>query len=107
MTITALSITNRFTILVRGRGFEPPSPCERYHLKVVRLPISPPAQDITKILNYLKKFVQCCFHENSKEKIKSLDPHLREDDRKKLFSHKIKIFSLQYEFYLASTADVF
>src|SRR6516225_7323911 len=24
------------------RGFEPPCPCGRYHLKVVRLPISPP-----------------------------------------------------------------
>ena len=28
--------------LVPRRGFEPPSPCERYHLKVVRLPVSPP-----------------------------------------------------------------
>ncbi len=30
--------------LVRRRGLEPPSPCGRYHLKVVRLPISPPAR---------------------------------------------------------------
>ena len=28
---------------VRGRGLEPPCPNGRYHLKVVRLPISPPA----------------------------------------------------------------
>ena len=26
---------------VHERGLEPPSPCGRYHLKVVRLPISP------------------------------------------------------------------
>jgi hypothetical protein len=32
----------RFFALVPERGFEPPCPCERYHLKVVRLPISPP-----------------------------------------------------------------
>ena len=31
------------SMCVRGRGFEPPSPCGRYHLKVVRLPVSPPA----------------------------------------------------------------
>ena len=30
---------------VRGRGLEPPCPCGRYHLKVVRLPISPPARN--------------------------------------------------------------
>ena len=30
-------------ILVRERGLEPPCHCWRYHLKVVRLPISPPA----------------------------------------------------------------
>ena len=29
--------------LVRGTGFEPASPYGRYHLKVVRLPVSPPA----------------------------------------------------------------
>ncbi len=29
--------------VVRRRGLEPPSPYGRYHLKVVRLPISPPA----------------------------------------------------------------
>ncbi len=29
---------------MRERGLEPPRPCERYHLKVVRLPVSPPAQ---------------------------------------------------------------
>ncbi len=29
---------------VPRRGLEPPSPCGRYHLKVVRLPISPPGQ---------------------------------------------------------------
>ena len=46
-------------LLVRGRGFEPPSPYGRYHLKVVRLPVSPPAQCI-KILDYLEIFVQ--FH---------------------------------------------
>ena len=34
----ALSLT------VPRRGLEPPSPCGRYHLKVVRLPISPPGQ---------------------------------------------------------------
>ena len=28
--------------MVRGRGFEPPSSCERYHLKVVRLPFRHP-----------------------------------------------------------------
>ena len=33
---------NKFTSVRRG-GLEPPSPCGRYHLKVVRLPISPPA----------------------------------------------------------------
>ena len=38
---------------VRGRGLEPPRPCERYHLKVVRLPVSPPAH--VPIL-YLKKY---------------------------------------------------
>ncbi len=34
------------TQFVRRRGFEPPSPCGRYHLKVVRLPISPPARPV-------------------------------------------------------------
>ena len=31
------------SVLVRGRGFEPPSPCGRIHLKDMRLPVSPPA----------------------------------------------------------------
>lgn len=31
---------------VRGRGLEPPCPCGRYHLKVVRLPVSPPAHSL-------------------------------------------------------------
>ena len=44
---------------MRRRGFEPPSPCGRYHLKVVRLPISPPArvsntQHHTTVLNKKK-----------------------------------------------------
>jgi hypothetical protein len=34
----------RLYFFVPGRGLEPPSPCGRYHLKVVRLPISPPGQ---------------------------------------------------------------
>ncbi len=49
----------KISSVVRGRGLEPPSPYGRYHLKVVRLPVSPPAQDTTKILNHPKKFVQC------------------------------------------------
>jgi hypothetical protein len=28
-------------VLVPGRGLEPPRPCERQHLKLVRLPIPP------------------------------------------------------------------
>src|SRR3989344_782092 len=32
------------SLMVPRRGLEPPSPCGRYHLKVVRLPISPPGQ---------------------------------------------------------------
>ena len=32
----------KFTGLVPETGFEPARPFERYHLKVVRLPISPP-----------------------------------------------------------------
>ena len=35
-------------LLVRGTGFEPASPCGRHHLKVMRLPVSPPA----RILNF-------------------------------------------------------
>ena len=31
-------------LAVRTRGFEPPCPCGRYHLKVVRLPVSPRPQ---------------------------------------------------------------
>ena len=31
-------------ILVRGRGLEPPSPYGHHHLKMARLPISPPAR---------------------------------------------------------------
>ena len=31
-----------FSYVVPRRGLEPPWPCDRYHLKVVRLPISPP-----------------------------------------------------------------
>src|SRR5690606_23124555 len=31
---------------VPRRGFEPPRPCERYHLKVVRLPVPPPGHRI-------------------------------------------------------------
>jgi hypothetical protein len=38
---------------VRGTGFEPASPYGRYHLKVVRLPVSPPAQ-----LNFLRIIVK-------------------------------------------------
>ncbi len=34
-------------IFVRRRGLEPPYPCECYHLKVVRLPVSPPAHVFT------------------------------------------------------------
>ena len=30
------------SVLVRGTGFEPACPCERYHLKVVRLPFRHP-----------------------------------------------------------------
>ena len=30
--------------VVPGTGFEPAHPCERCHLKAVRLPISPPGQ---------------------------------------------------------------
>ena len=44
------------SILVRRRGFEPPRDYSRYHLKVVRLPIPPPAhrdlRNITKIMIY-------------------------------------------------------
>ncbi len=32
------------SICVPKGGFEPPSPCGRYHLKVVRLPVPPPGQ---------------------------------------------------------------
>ncbi len=39
--------------LVRGTGFEPACPFERYHLKVVRLPISPPAHSAIRLrINY-------------------------------------------------------
>src|SRR3989344_7477863 len=38
------------SLLVRGRGFEPPSPYGRYHLKVMRLPISPPALESGRFL---------------------------------------------------------
>ena len=31
-------------LFVPGTGFEPAHPCERCHLKAVRLPISPPGQ---------------------------------------------------------------
>ena len=34
------------SVLVRGTGFEPAWACARYHLKVVRLPVSPPARYI-------------------------------------------------------------
>ena len=37
------------TILVRQRRFELPCPYERYHLKVVRLPISPSPQKDCKL----------------------------------------------------------
>ena len=39
-----LTVSQCFLLLVRGRRFELPSPCGRYHLKVVRLPISPSGQ---------------------------------------------------------------
>ncbi len=39
---------------VRGRGLEPPCPNGRYHLKVVRLPVSPPALKLN--VNYSKVF---------------------------------------------------
>src|SRR5919107_1404108 len=32
----------RFSKMVPRRGLEPPRPCERQHLKLVRLPIPPP-----------------------------------------------------------------
>ena len=35
-------------MMVRGRGLEPPCPCGRYHLKVVRLPVSPPAHGFSQ-----------------------------------------------------------
>src|SRR3989344_8355590 len=41
------SIQALFSFVPRGR-FELPCPCGRYHLKVVRLPVSPPGQS-----NYL------------------------------------------------------
>ncbi len=41
------------SILVHERRFELPCPCGRYHLKVVRLPVSPPVHIL--ILSYFKK----------------------------------------------------
>ena len=45
-------------VLVRGTGVEPASPYGRYHLKVVRLPVSPPAHVNYQpmIANNIKKF---------------------------------------------------
>ncbi len=44
-----------FCFRVRRRGLEPPTPCGGYHLKVVRLPISPPARAAC-ILGFLARF---------------------------------------------------
>ncbi len=40
----SIGLSELSTILVRRGRFELPYPCECYHLKVVRLPVSPPAQ---------------------------------------------------------------
>ena len=45
----------RFALrFVRRRGLEPPYPCECYHLKVVRLPVSPPAHILLTLTLYVK-----------------------------------------------------
>lgn len=40
-------------IIVPGTGFEPAHPCERCHLKAVRLPISPPGLFWKRIANII------------------------------------------------------
>ncbi len=42
---------------VRGRGLEPPCPKGRYHLKVVRLPISPPALIMNRLIITKKTYI--------------------------------------------------
>ena len=34
--------------MVPREGFEPSIPCGRYHLKVVRMPVPPPGQNVYK-----------------------------------------------------------
>ena len=52
-------------LAVRGRGFEPPWDCSRYHLKVVRLPVSPPAQLKTLFCLFsINRSVYLCFSSN-------------------------------------------
>jgi len=43
--------------VVPGTGFEPAHPCERCHLKTVRLPISPPGRNCLR--NNLKQLLGC------------------------------------------------
>ena len=40
---------------VRGRGLEPPRPCEHYHLKVACLPVSTPAH-LYQLAHYIQHF---------------------------------------------------
>ncbi len=37
--------------MVPRRGFEPPCPCERHHLKVMRIPVPPPGLNILNLPN--------------------------------------------------------
>src|SRR3954470_666995 len=41
-----LAVFCRSTKMVPRRGLEPPRPCERQHLKLVRLPIPPPGHGV-------------------------------------------------------------
>ena len=45
LLVLNLPLGERKYRLVRGRGVEPPRPCGHHHLKVTRLPVTPPARD--------------------------------------------------------------
>src|SRR5258707_79116 len=56
----------RVRVFVPGTGFEPAHPCERCHLKAVRLPISPPGQGDANINDSNEMLKSNWIHEKQK-----------------------------------------